>query len=70
VCRKTEEKIKKNDFCSIYPGHKSEILGGKKNQKNWHAVLGAPGLLVNFKIGFDLKLLKCSHSQNAINITL
>ena len=23
----------KNDFCAIYPGHKSEILGGKKNQK-------------------------------------
>ena len=37
-----EKKIQKNDFCSIYPGHKSEILGGKKNQKNWHPVLGTP----------------------------
>jgi hypothetical protein len=34
VGRKKEKKIQKNDFCSIYPGHKKEILGGKKNQKN------------------------------------
>ena len=32
--QKNRGKIQKNDFCSIYPGHKSEILGGKKNQKN------------------------------------
>jgi hypothetical protein len=31
---KRRKKIQKNDFCSIYPGHKSEILGGKKYQKN------------------------------------
>ena len=32
--QKNGEKNSKNDFCSIYPDHKSEILGGKKNQKN------------------------------------
>ena len=39
---KRRKKLKKNDFCAIYPGHKSEIIGGKKNQKKRHAVLGTP----------------------------
>ncbi len=31
-----KKKIKKWNY------HKSEILGSKKNQKNWHTVLGTP----------------------------
>ena len=36
-----KKKIQKNDFGAIYPGHKSEILGGKKSKKK-RLVLGTP----------------------------
>ena len=39
---RAEKRRKKFTFCAIYPGHKSEIIGGKKNQKKRHAVLGTP----------------------------
>ena len=31
--QKNGGKIQKNDICTIYPGHKCEILGVEKNQK-------------------------------------
>ena len=36
------KKIQKSDFFAIYPGHKSEILGGEKSQKKNRLLLGTP----------------------------
>jgi hypothetical protein len=51
--QKKFKKIQKSDFFAIYPGHKSENLGGNKSKKK-RPILGTPDKSERKKKKFDL----------------
>ena len=64
--QKKWKKNQKSDFFAIYPGHKSEILGGKKSQKK-RPVLGTPDKSKIKKKNFDLSgVLNTGSSGNIL----